>query len=61
MSECRYCSYDRDDYISAIDKQGHLVLEPYEALLKVKFYGNKMQTQINYCPICGRKLEGGKR
>lgn len=57
MNKCNYCSYDRDDYILAVDKHGHLVLEPYEAVLKVKFYGNKMQTKINYCPMCGRKLE----
>lgn len=56
MSKCEYCNYDRDDYISCLDKQAHIYLAPYEHMLKVKYYGHKIQVKINYCPMCGRKL-----
>lgn len=36
MNKCNYCSYDRDDYILAIDKHGHLqiVIEISDRLIK---------------------------
>ncbi len=54
---CDYCEYDRDGYISTFGKNGHVVLNPYKAELKVSYYGNQLNISIKYCPMCGRELK----
>ena len=54
---CNYCEYDRDDYIRAIEKHGHIVLQPETAELRIRYYGNRSYVSINYCPMCGRNLK----
>lgn len=57
---CEYCQEDFDGYYRALDKNGHICIfdMPHEKILEVKWYGHKMKININYCPMCGRKLGG---
>ena len=44
--------------VKTLDKNGHLCIfdRPHEKILNVSWYGHKMRININYCPMCGRKL-----
>lgn len=57
---CEYCQEDFDGYYRALDKNGHLCIfdMPHEKIIEVNWYGHKMKININYCPMCGRKLGG---
>lgn len=62
MIECEYCHYDKDDCIRPIDKQGHVYISgSMEKTLCISWYGHRKDIPINYCPMCGRKLENSVR
>ena len=54
MSECSYCSglennrLISDDVVTALITNGILLLSDFE--------GGTDHVEINYCPMCGRKL-----
>ena len=55
---CKYCEKDRDGYVSFIPKKkGNGKGYVWDAKLKVIApYGNVIEYEMNYCPMCGRKL-----
>lgn len=53
---CKYCTEDRDGYVDGLDKHGHYYIHNDEMILKR--YGQRDIVKINYCPMCGRKLNG---
>ena len=55
---CRYCNEDFDCWYKPLDKNGHLCVfdTPHKKYIDVSWYGHKMQIDIKYCPMCGRKL-----
>ena len=59
---CKYCIEDFDGYYKPLDKNGHICVfdMPHKKILNIDWYGHRMQININYCPMCGRKL-GGKK
>lgn len=56
---CEYCQEDFDGWYKPLDKNGHFCIfdKPYEKILDISWYGHKMKIPINYCPMCGRKLD----
>ena len=59
MSEiCWYCHEDREGYTYAIDKNGHAFIawEDGKQKLLLRFGKVKRTTDIEYCPMCGRRL-----
>ena len=57
---CQYCNEDFDGYYKPLDKNAHVCVfdTPHEKILDINWYGHKMKININYCPMCGRKLGG---
>ena len=54
---CDYCTEDRDGYVRAMSKRGHVyVHDGLDPILRVRWYGKDMDVKIRYCPMCGRKL-----
>ena len=55
---CKYCEEDREGYVLPLDKNAHVCVfdKPHEKGLYISWYGHKMRININYCPMCGRKL-----
>lgn len=55
---CEYCHMDEDDFITPLEKNCHVYLYPVRGLwtLICKFKKKEYQININYCPMCGRKL-----
>lgn len=59
---CEYCNYDKDDCIAPFDKQGHVYISgSMERTMCISWYGHRKDIHINYCPMCGRKLENSVR
>ena len=58
MSRCEYCQEDFDGYYKPLDKNGHICIfdTPNTKILYINWYGHKMKININYCPMCGRRL-----
>lgn len=59
MEICRYCHEDFDGYYKPLDKNAHVTVFDitHEKILDINWYGHKMKIPINYCPMCGRRLE----
>lgn len=55
---CNYCTEDFEGYVKGLDKNAHvfLYITKREQSLHIDWYNHKMNIPINYCPICGRKL-----
>lgn len=54
---CDYCTEDRDGYVRAMSKRGHVyVHDSPDPILRIRWYGKDMDVKIRYCPMCGRKL-----
>lgn len=65
--KCPYCSFDRyhDDPNEFIIDEGFLVSIRQNNTLEISFWGDyekfegldlERHAEINYCPMCGRKL-----
>ena len=60
MKDCEYCQPDADGYVKPIEKNGHALI--YSGLfgrwrLYIRFKGVILAwCDINYCPMCGRRL-----
>lgn len=56
---CDFCHEDRDGYIKPIEKNCHAFvsfeINGWGLYLQAKGWHNEVQ--INYCPMCGRKLK----
>lgn len=55
---CEYCEGDVGGYIKPLDKNAHACVfdKPHEKILDIDWYGHNMKININYCPMCGKKL-----
>lgn len=55
---CEHCKEEFDGYYRPLDRNAHICIfdEPCEQILDINWYGHKMKININYCPMCGRKL-----
>ena len=59
MKDCEYCHPDADGYVKPIEENGHAFI--YLGLfgrmwLYISFKGDSRACDINYCPMCGRRL-----
>lgn len=56
--KCEYCEGDVEDYIKPLDKNAHACVlnKPHEKILDIDWYGHNMKINIDYCPMCGKKL-----
>ena len=69
LEPCEYCTtvewetdspYDRDKLISKKELARNVMINGRELLVlsyQVGFFGVRERRDINYCPMCGRKLE----
>ena len=61
QKSCEYCHEDSDGYTRPIEKNCHAYIRfgmnGWELDLKAK--GWHGETQIKFCPMCGRELQGG--
>lgn len=59
QADCEYCHKDSDGYVKPIEKNCHAFIRfgmnGWEISLSAK--GWHGETKINYCPMCGRRLE----
>ena len=53
---CPYCHEDRDGYIWPLEKNCHAYLR-FPNKLVVKFGMRSRECEIQFCPMCGRKLK----
>ena len=56
---CDYCSTDADGYVKPIEKNGHAFIYPGmfgRWQLHIRLKGDHRWCDINYCPMCGRRL-----
>ncbi len=61
LKPCPFCHEDLDGYVLPIEKNCHAFIR-YPNKMVVSFGRNRRECEINYCPMCGRKLrraEGG--
>lgn len=61
-SVCEYCMADSDDYIKPLEKNAHAFIRCapiYGWVIELRANGWSGEAQINYCPMCGRKLRNG--
>jgi len=62
QKSCEYCREDSDGYTRPIEKNCHAYIRfgmnGWELDLKAKGWHGK--AQIKFCPMCGRKLQGGQ-
>ena len=62
QKSCEYCHEDSDGYTRPIEKNCHAYIRfgmnGWELDLKAK--GWHGEAQIKFCPMCGRKLQGGQ-
>lgn len=58
-TDCEYCHEDADGYVKPIEKNNHAFVRFGENgwELDLKANGWHGETKINYCPMCGRKLQ----
>lgn len=58
MKDCEYCQPDADGYVKPIEKNGHAFIYPVFGRwqLCIKLKGDRRECDINYCPMCGRRL-----
>ena len=56
---CEYCHEDFDKYVKPIEKNGHAYIHfgMNGWCLELSAKGWHGETKINYCPMCGRKLQ----
>jgi hypothetical protein len=55
VSKCKYCQGDEEDYVTSIDGYGHVYV--HGDFLWLNWYGHEAKDKINFCPMCGRKLD----
>ena len=58
-TDCEYCQPDADGWVKPIEKNGHAYI--YRGMfgrweLNIKLRGDRRECAINYCPMCGRRL-----
>lgn len=56
---CDYCQTDADGYVKPIEKNGHAFIYPGMFgcwQLHIRLKGDHLWCDINYCPMCGRRL-----
>lgn len=57
---CKYCHEDTDGYVNAIDKNAHAYVcynfISHNQELHIRLGGMSRDIPINYCPMCGRRL-----
>ena len=58
MADCEYCHEDLDGYVKPIEKNAHAYVAADS--LVVSFARQVRVCKINYCPMCGRRLNNGK-
>ena len=58
---CKYCHVDSDDYVKALDKNGHVFIDrpDWKPEINVSYYGHRIEFPICFCPMCGRELGRG--
>jgi len=57
---CEYCEKEKDYFFNSINKSvfinhGKLIVEQYAGSL-FRTLNNRVEIDIDYCPMCGRKL-----
>lgn len=63
---CDYCQGDHDGFVTKLPQKSgkgpaHIFDSFWGATLEISLpYKKKNQYEINYCPMCGRKLNGKK-
>ena len=58
-TDCEYCQPEADGGVTPIEKNGHAYI--YRGMfgrweLNIKLRGDRRECAINYCPMCGRRL-----
>lgn len=55
---CEYCHEDRDGFVRGLEKNCHACIEwsNGKQLLVLRFGKERRSTEINFCPMCGRRL-----
>lgn len=56
LKRCPFCHEDRDGFVEPIEKNCHAYLR-FPNKMVLAFGGERRECTINYCPMCGRKLE----
>ena len=53
------CQEDFDGWYKPLDKNAHVCIfdKPHEKILDISWYGHKMKIEINYCPMCRKRVE----
>ncbi len=58
QTACEYCNEDSDGYVKPLEKNAHAFIRfgmnVWEMSLSAKGWHNEVK--INYCPMCGRRL-----
>lgn len=52
---CMFCETDKDGYVNALDKNAHIYI--WKKILRIRLYGKSWNIDINFCPMCGKKLK----
>jgi len=57
-TDCEYCHTDVDGFVRPIEKNAHAYIYPSLGRWKltIKLKGDARECDINYCPMCGRRL-----
>lgn len=55
---CKYCHTDIDGYTNGLDKKAHAYIWKSNGKygLELRARGWSSRIEINFCPMCGRKL-----
>jgi len=63
VDKCEYCHEDSDCGVRALDKKGYAFLYPslgkWELNIRTGHNRIPRTVEINYCPMCGRRLNDG--
>lgn len=63
MKKCEYCIENSEGYYKPLDKNAHICIfdTPHKKYMHINWHGHKMDLDINFCPICGRRLNKSDR
>lgn len=58
LGRCEYCNEDSDGYVKPLEKNGHAFVwfGMNGWVLNLRAKGWRNEVKINYCPMCGRRL-----
>ena len=62
QAQCPYCHTDSDGYITPLERNSHAYISfgMFGPMISLRANGWHGNCQINYCPMCGRRLRDEK-